>query len=168
MEKIEVMNEIKEIIARVEYASSLARMEAYNRINAGLDSWIEEGKKVIYEEKHDEWESCVRALLDKKLCNDSTVLTHVQALDVAINVMFKLMTESFLDVASEFERKSYPINVIEFVRNLVLRFGYSGPEFFEVTAYRVITPDEMQQVQSIRSYNQELRKLRLVNAREKN
>ena len=154
---------IDDILERVEYAAELARMDAIKRIETEIDSWIGDGKKVIHESRHEEWEACVRAMLDKKYLTKDSVLTHVQSLDVAINVMYKLMTEPVADVAMEFDRKSYPINVLEFVRNLVLRFAYAGPAFFEATAYREITHNERLLVISIRKENEDSRVLGLSN-----
>lgn len=167
MGNMEVKKETKkmldDILEKVEYAALLARTEAYRRIDNEMDSWIEGGKKVIHESKHEAWEACVRAMLDKKYLTKISVLTNVQTLDVAINVMYKLMTEPVADVAMEFDRNSYPINVIEFVRNLVLRFAYAGPSFFEATAYREVSHDEQLLVIATRKENEDLRRLGLSN-----
>ena len=164
---MEVQRETKKIIddilEKVEYAAELARTDAYRRIDNEIDLWIENGKKVIHESKHETWEACVRAILDKKYLTNVSVLTHVQTLDVAINVMYKLMTDPVADVAMEFDRNSYPINVIEFVRNLVLRFAYAGPSFFEATAYREVTHEEQLLVIATREQNENLKKLGLSN-----
>ncbi len=154
--------DIEKILAKVERAVELATKKAYKRIDDDLDSWISRGKEVIDVEKHEEWERCVRSLTNKKCCTDSTVINHVTSLDVAIDVLSQLKGECLIKVVDEFTCASYPISVLEMVRNLIMRFSEVGPSFYAFTSFEELSDEERIEIEGFQRHNNDLKRLDLT------
>lgn len=154
---------MEDIMARVAYSAIVEAHENYRKIDINLDYWIESGKKLIDASKHEEWDKCVRSLCDKKYCTDTTVSNHVKSIEVSLELLNILQTKNISEVAEDFDAASYPINVFEMVRNLILRFSRLGPIFYELTSYGDISPDEKRTIDYFKTQNREAKVLDLIN-----
>ena len=152
-------NDIQEILKKVKIAAKMEQKKAYEKIDTDTTLWIEKGKNFICPEKYDEWEKCIYSFIDKDYCTSSTVANHVSSIEIALKIMEELQNNDVNDVSTKFCIASYPITVLEFVRNIVLRFANNGPTFFELTSYRGITPDEERAIEYYRNRNEQLKQV---------
>lgn len=90
-----------------------------------VEEWIEQGKKLIFPEKYDDWENYVR-----RVCNDkyfglevAGVLRIMMELETGAPIPSVLENISKDSIACEYKRSN--------LRNRVFEFSKRGPEFLE-------------------------------------
>ena len=130
---------------KIEYAKN--KKKAIENI----PSWIEQGKKLIFSERHKEWEKAVIAR-----AND---LYHGLELDAALEIMQAI--EDGIDmkqVAKMLDGQGHSGMSASLVRNIVFHFSSKGPEFCEATAYGEISPEEKHAFEVKKQENIELRR----------
>jgi len=152
-------NDIAKVLKKVNITAEMEKRIAYEKIDCERELWIEKGKEYIYPEKYNEWENFIRTFTDKSICTPETIVTFVSAIDVTLKIIEELEHEKAYNVSIRVNNALYPITVLEFIRNIVLRFANNGPSFFELTDYKGITLDERQAILRHKNRNEELKRL---------
>lgn len=110
-------------------------MEAYQqelkeekaRALASIDTWVERGNELIYEERQDDWRKCVEVR-----AND---LYNGEDLEAALAIMEALDKGATIEEANElFKKQDHSGASAAMTRNIILHFSKQGPKFYRETA----------------------------------
>ena len=104
---------------------------------ANIPNWIEEGKKIIYPERYEEWEECVGIR--------ASDIYHGRELDNALEIMMALEEDASMEEVKEiFDKQNHSGASAGIVRSIVFSFSNKGPEFWEATNYGEISKENKQ------------------------
>lgn len=116
-----------------------------------IQIWKERGKKIIFPERHKEWEECVEIR-----AND---FYNGVELNDALEIMEALANgEKMENVQKIFQGQEHSGVSRSLVRNIVYSFSGKGPEFYEATFYseKDITPEVREAIEKKKQENKEL------------
>ena len=120
-----------------------------NQAQQNIPAWIERGKKIIFSERHKDWEECVKIrandFYNGRELND--VLDIMEALDKG---------EPMENVQQMFKNQGHSGMSSALVRNIVYSFSSKGPEFFEATAENDIIPEVREAIEQKKQENKAL------------
>lgn len=119
-----------------------------NTISKNAQKIIEEGKKIICQEKQELWESQILACQ-----NDMTrsfgylALEYIAMLDSRTN---------FSKVQEKFDAQNFSGLQASVVRNFIFLFADRGPEYWESTATEELTPEEREILEKQKEENYQM------------
>ena len=121
-------------------------MERINKVVYNIPSLIERGQELIYPEKYNEWEKCVKkSILD---------LHHVEEISTVLDIMDVLDKGASMEEAKVILNSQGHDNISEYmVRNIVFLFSNRGPEFWEEPTIGEMTIEEKQIIESQKYQN---------------
>ena len=109
--------------------------------------WIDEGKKMIYPEKFNSWETCVGKMADSRL--------RGKPIEMALSIMKVLDSGESLRVASYLLNSDDKI-VNNLVEKIVLNYSKRGPEFMEYIRGMDLNDSEKKIIESVKAKNAEI------------
>ena len=113
-----------------------------------IKSWIERGQAIIFPERYEKWEECVKARVSD--------LFRGADLNDALEIMEALEKgASIEEVKNIFKSQQHSGESASMVRNIVFGFSTKGPDFWEATASKV-SPEAKQVLDDKRQENQQL------------
>ncbi len=134
-----------EIEKLLEITKENTQMETKDKI----PTWIERGKALIYPERLQEWEECVRARAKD--------LYHGMELDDALAIMEELENGTPMeDVLKMFEDQNHSGASASMVRNIVLHFSKRGRDFYISTAHGEISDAEREKILEVMDENAQI------------
>lgn len=137
----------KEYLEKLKKKNELAKQNAQNNIPI----WIEKGKKIIFEEKYQEWEDCVVK------CANS--IYNGKELDAALEIMEALENEKSLEQAIDILKQQNHSGASEsLVKNIIFEFSPKGPEFYVATTPKRIVHKNKTAIEEKIKENKELAK----------
>lgn len=124
-------------------------MERINKVVYNIPSLIERGQELIYPEKYNEWEKCVKkSILD---------LHHVEEISTVLDIMDVLDKGASMEEAKVILNSQGHDDISEYmVRNIVFLFSNRGPEFWEETTIGEMNIEEKQIIESQKYQNIQL------------
>ncbi len=133
-----------------EYRERSAREE--KEAQEKIPSWIERGKKIIYPEREEAWEKCVKARVKD--------IYHGGDLEKALQLMEQLEAGSTMEeVMENFNSQNHSGASAGMVRIILLHFSKKGPEFFEKTAHGEIIGDQKTILEETKRENAEFERI---------
>lgn len=122
--KEEYCNKIKSEEEQRKEQNKINREKAIENI----PKWIEEGKKIIFPERYEEWEKIVIS------CANG--IYYGKEIESALVIMNALENGATMEQAKEIFKKNGEGTA---VRNVIFHFSKQGPEFWEATSFKRIS-----------------------------
>ncbi len=144
---------------RIEKYEREQREEA-DKAQATIPEWISKGEAIIYPERAEEWQKCVKARAKD--------LYHGRDLDSAIAIMEMLENGATLDEAKNaLDEQDLSGASYGMIRNIIFSFSKQGPEFYEHTAMEDLSPETQQIIEQKKRENRQLKELHGVDSTKK-
>ena len=133
------MKDLKKLFAMLPtYNEEIKRYEENKELEAvalsNTEYWIEEGKKLIFPEKHNEWEEYVN--------NSARFIYHGSDVDVSLTIMKLLENDSENSIA-KIILQNYSTDFKLKVMNTIFHFSKNGPDYIENIYYENNLPNEL-------------------------
>ena len=120
--------------------------EEYAQAEDSKEEWIREGYELIYPERQDAWKNYVDDHV-KSIFAGSEIRESLK--------LMRLLEEGapIIEVRRTMNDQNYSGYALKMIRKAVLVFSKRGPEFYKQTAYKDLTPEEIEVLNQITMEN---------------
>lgn len=127
-----------------------------NIITRDIPSYIERGRKIIFEDKYNEWINCINICLSKE-CNRPTLILDVLDIMEAIEV-----TDDITEVKELLTSLNLDNDTEKLLRTIVCKFSKKGPNFYESTAKAKLSDSTIEYLEKKKKQNKTLEEKELI------
>lgn len=139
--------------------SKKERENAQQKALENIPNWIQMGKTIIFPERYEEWEKCV-----KIRAND---LFYGLEIDASLKIMQALENGVTVEEAAKMLEGQSGL-AADLIRRIVFDFSSRGPEFWEGTVRGDMTPEDMLKIEEKKQENIQLAQANAQKAEEGN